>query len=95
MEVLVECRRQGYPPPRGRGNQRLDNGLHSLIMDLMTREITEGGNILGLIRKLLQAGYLLSGQSLGDRPVRERRTLGDMGNRPHCNNGQGIPTGTS
>ena len=36
----------------------------------------------------------LSGQSLGDRPVRGERTLGSMGNRPHCDKGKEVPTGT-
>ena len=44
------------------------------------------------LRYQIKFPYL--GQSLGDRPVRERRTLGNVGNRPHCDNGKGVPTGT-
>ena len=36
----------------------------------------------------------LWGQSHGGRPVRESRTPVNMGNQPHCDNGEGVATAT-
>lgn len=61
MEVLVEYRSQGYRYVVDADIKGFfDNIPHSLIMDLMTREIADG-NILGLIRKFLQAGVMEDG----------------------------------
>jgi len=61
MEVLVEYRSQGHRYVVDADIKGFfDNIPHSLIMDLMTREIADG-NILGLIRKFLQAGVMEDG----------------------------------
>lgn len=58
MEVLVEYRSEGYRHVLDADIEGFfDIISHKLIMDLVSREIADG-NILGLIRKFLQAGVM-------------------------------------
>jgi len=61
MELLVKYRSEGYRFVLDADIKGFfDNISHKLIMDLMTREIADG-NILGLLRKFLQAGVMEDG----------------------------------
>ena len=62
MELVVKYRSEGYRYVLDADIKGFfDEIPHSLIMDLISREISDG-NILGLIRKFLQAGVMEEGK---------------------------------
>jgi retron-type reverse transcriptase len=61
MELVVQYRSEGYRYVLDADIKGFfDDIPHQLIMDLINREISDG-NILGLIRKFLQAGVMEDG----------------------------------
>ncbi len=75
MELVVKYRSEGYRYVLDADIKAFfDNIPHQLIMDLISREISDG-NILALIRKFLQAGVMEDGMV---RPTRKGTPQGGI-----------------